>query len=161
MGSGFISRSDDVPDPIAEGSALPEADRVQMTEYGVLSVPVAASPQPPTANPQPLANTIRAGRDQRPCWSVSLLPLSLPLPLTLCLMHRPSTPPSSLPSTPPSTQPSTQSSTLPSTPPSIPPSTLPIDSPLDSTLDSTLDSPSPFKSSPSLRRGRSASRRSA
>ena len=46
MGSGFISRSDDVPDPIAEGRSRP-------TEDGQPYLP--------------------PGRDQRPCWSASLL----------------------------------------------------------------------------------------
>ena len=116
-------------------------DRVRSTECTCSRIN-----KPPTANPQPLANSVRVGRDQRPRWSaakawglassraammcltpwlkadlgrprtvsptrVSLLPLSLTLPLTLCLRPPPSTLPSTQPSTLPSTQPSIQPST--------------------------------------------------
>ena len=50
-------------------SALPGRrstdDRVRSTE----SRTCCLLTQPPTANPQPLARSARAGRDQRPCWS--------------------------------------------------------------------------------------------
>ena len=70
MGSGFISRSDDVPDPVCKAY-------LRETEYRVLHrvlnraylKPLQPNRQPPTPN-RP-RTPFAPGRDQRPCWSAA------------------------------------------------------------------------------------------
>jgi hypothetical protein len=57
MGSGFISRSDDVPDPVCKAAPRPTGDGQPYLDTR------------PTEDGQPYP--LPRGRDQRPCWSAA------------------------------------------------------------------------------------------